>query len=274
MVPLLDVHVVVEDEPAADRTPETRLVTAPDFVIVGAQRGGTTSLHAYLRAHPDIKTPAKKELHFLTDRFERGPEWYIGQFPAVVPCGTLVGEATPYALFHPCAPLRLHNVAPEARVIALLRNPVDRAYSHYLHERARGHEALSFEDAVRAERERLTGLEAQLASGNLTVSEAHKRASYLARGRYARQLERWLAIFPRDRLLVLRSEDLYADPETVTRRVTDFLGLPPLQGIAFSAHNATAGAPMHSATRELLAREFAQDNAQLEKILGWTDPWA
>jgi hypothetical protein len=273
LVPLLDLHVSVEQSPAPLTSPDLRVVTAPDFVIIGTQRGGTTSLHAYLRSHPNIQTPAKKEIHYVTDRFERGADWYLGQFPSPVPAGTVVGEATPYALFHPRAPLRLRDAAPDVKIIVLLRNPADRAYSHYLHERSRGHEHLSFEEAIAAEPERLQGLEERLASGEILVSDVHKRASYLARGRYARQLERWMAVFPREQLLILRSEDLYANPASTTSRVTDFLGIPPLTGDVFSTHNATAGPPLRSETRVMLMREFAADNARLAKILGWDPGW-
>jgi sulfotransferase family protein len=272
LVPLLDLHVALEEE-RPEAAPDLRVVGAPDFVIIGTQRGGTTSLHAYLRAHPHIETPAKKEIHFLTDRYERGPEWYIGQFPAAVTSRTLVGEATPYALFHPLAPQRFREVAPEARVIVLLRNPADRAYSHYLHERARGHEPLSFEDAIAAEPERLRGLDAQLASGELLASDTHKRASYVERGRYARQLERWLAVFPPEQVLILRSEDLYAAPAEATKRVTDFLGLTPLRSDVFATHNATAGPPLRTDTRQMLMAEFAGDNARLADLLGWDPAW-
>lgn len=273
MVPLLDLHVAIEDETPPGSSLEMRAVRAPDFVIIGTQRGGTTSLHAYLRAHPDIETPAKKEIHFLTDRFERGAEWYIGQFPATIPAGSLVGEATPYALFHPRAPQRLYEIAPNARIIVLLRNPVDRAYSHYLHERARGHESLSFEAAIAAEPERLRELEEQLASGELPASDVHKRASYVARGRYARQLERWFTVFPQNQLLIAQSEDLYGDPAAATRRVTDFLGIQPLSADAFSTLNATTGPPMEFETRAKLKREFAEDNARLSRLLGWEPAW-
>lgn len=272
-VPLLDLHVVMEKTATPGVTGDLRSVDAPDFVIIGAQRGGTTSLHAYLRGHPGIQTPAKKELHFLTDRFDRGEDWYIGQFPATVPAGTLVGEATPYALFHPLAPRRLRDIAPSARLIVLLRNPVDRAYSHYLHERARGHELLSFEDAIAAEPTRLWGLEERLAGGELLASDVHKRASYLERGRYARQLERWHEAFPPEQLLVLRSEDLYRNPAETTKRVTDFLDLPPLQSDAFAPHNAAGGPPMRAATRKRLMREFASENARLADLLGWDPGW-
>ena len=273
MVPLLDLQVSMEHGVAHEVDESTRSVSAPDFVIIGTQRGGTTSLHAYLQAHPNIQTPAKKELHFLTDRYERGAAWYLGQFPALVPTGTLVGEATPYALYHPLAPRRLAEVAPNARVIVLLRNPVDRAYSHYLHERSRGHEDLSFEAAIAAEPARLEGLEQQLAVGELMTSDMHKRASYAARGRYAQQLDRWLSVFPREQMLIVRSEDLYGDPAATTERVTDFLGLLPLKDDSFSAHNTTAGPPLLASTRVNLEREFALDNERLAERLGWGSTW-
>lgn len=273
LIPLLDLHVA-EEEDARSSIPGLRPVNAPDFVIIGAQRGGTTSLHAYLRSHPDIDTPAKKEIHFLTDRFERGADWYIGQFPAAVPEATVVGEATPYALFHPLAPLRLREVAPTAKIIVLLRNPVDRAYSHYQHERARGHENLSFEDALAAEPSRLSGVEEQLISGEILTSDVHKRASYVARGRYAEQLERWFSVFPRQQFMILRSEDLYAGPAAVTRQVTEFLGIQPLTDEIFSAHNASAGPPMQEATRDMLIREYRSDNARLARLLDWNAAWA
>lgn len=271
-VPLLYLDVSIECE--LDVTaPGMRFVDGPDFAIIGTQRGGTTSLHAYLNTHPDILTPAKKEIHYLTDRHARGVDWYIGQFPSHVPAGTLVGEATPYALFHPLAPQRLREVAPSAKIVVLLRNPVDRAYSHYLHERNRGHEDLSFEDALAAEPERLRGLEEQLASGELLASDTHKRASYLARGRYAVQLERWLAVFPREQMLILRSEDLYDNPAEATRRVTGFLDLPPLTFEGFTPHNATSGPPIAIETRKQLARQFASENARLADLLGWNSSW-
>ena len=204
-----------------------RVITAPDFVIIGTQRGGTTSLHAYLSAHPQVITPATKELHFLTDRYERGLDWYLGQFPAELPPDVITGEATPYALFHPLAPRRLREIAPAAKSIVLLRNPVDRAYSHFLLERSRGEETLDFAAALDAELERLDGEEARLARDPAYVSDPHKHASYMARGEYARQLERWFGVFPREQILVVRSEDLYERSAETFARVADFLAIEP-----------------------------------------------
>lgn len=248
-------------------------VVAPDFVIIGAQRGGTTSLHAYLSAHPQVKTPATKELHFLTDRYERGLDWYLGQYPFAVPVGTIAGEATPYALFHPIAPERLRHIAPNAKLIVLLRNPVDRAYSHYLLERSRGFETLDFAAALDAEADRLAREETKIIHDPDHVSEAHKHASYLARGDYAPQLERWLSYFPREQVLVLRSEDLYARPAESTANIAEFLGIVPEFAVPFPAHNRSAGPPLPPALRARLKAHFAPRIARLERLLGCNAGW-
>jgi hypothetical protein len=250
-----------------------RLVTAPDFVIVGAQRGGTTSLYRYLTDHPQIAPAATKELHFLTDRFQRGRDWYLGQFPVELPAGHITGEATPYALFHPLAPSRLRALAPQCRIVVLLRDPVARAYSHFLLERSRGDETLDFVAALDAEADRLRGEEARLASDPSAASASHNHASYVARGEYAIQLERWLGAFPRDQIHIIRSEDLYESPGETVAVVEQFLGLKPGPGRSFAAHNQGCGPPLDPIVRDRLARHFAPHNARLAELLGWDHVW-
>jgi hypothetical protein len=271
--PLAELSATISTVEQCGRLAGALPFTAPDFVIIGAQRGGTTSLHAYLSAHRNVLTPAKKELHYLTDRYERGRDWYLGQFPRSVPAGSITGEATPYALFHPLAPERLRQIAPKAKLIALLRNPVDRAYSHYLLERSRGFETLDFAAALDAEEDRLAGEEAKLALDLAYVSEAHKHASYLARGDYAPQLERWFAHVPREQILVLRSEDLFAQPEETTARVAAFLDLEPVVDFPFTVHNRSAGPRLEPALRTRLNAHFAPRNSRLEQLLGWNPGW-
>jgi hypothetical protein len=273
-------HVVLAEIVATARVEErsgwpaaSLPVTTPDFVIIGAQRGGTTSLHAYLGAHPQVVTPATKELHFLTDRYERGLDWYLGQFPFSVPVGTITGEATPYALFHPLAPARLRHIAPNAKLIVLLRNPVDRAYSHYLLERSRGFEELDFAAALDAEEDRLAGEEAKIIHDPVYVSEAHKHASYLARGDYAPQLERWFAHVPRAQMLVLRSEDLYDRPMETSAQVASFLDIAPEVDVPFAVHNRSTGPPLELALRARLKVHFAPRIARLERLLGCDPGW-
>jgi hypothetical protein len=250
-----------------------RSVEAPDFVIVGTQRGGTTSLYAYLNAHPQVAPAAVKETHYLTDRFARGLDWYLGLFPATLPSGIVTGEATPYALFHPLAAQRLRTVAPNAKVIALLRNPIERAYSQYAMERARGDETLDFAAALDAEPVRLTGEEDRLIAIPTYVSRAHKHYSYVARGEYLRQLQRWSEAFPPDQLLVLRSEDLYADSVETFARVTSFLGIDAQVEVPFTVHNRSDAPPIDSALRRRLAEHFAPHNVQLASQVDWDLDW-
>ena len=254
--------------------PGTRTISAPDFLIIGTQRGGTTSLHAYLGAHARVSIPSAKELHFVTDRYERGLDWYLGQFPAGLAPGTLTGEATPYALFHPLAPRRLREIAPEAKLIVLLRNPVDRAYSHYLLERARGDELLDFSVALDAEPDRLRDEEAKLSHDPTYRSTAHQHYSYAARGDYAPQLERWFELFPREQLLIVRSEDLYRRGAETFARVAGFLGIEPETRAPFAAHNQTSGPPLDRRIRARLSRHFAPLNARLADLLGWDPGWS
>ena len=255
-------------------SPGNRVVAAPDFVIIGTQRGGTTSLHAYLSAHPQVITPPTKELHFLTDRYARGLDWYLGQFPRELPPHAIAGEATPYALFHPLAPRRLLEFAPAAKSIVLLRNPIDRAYSHFLLERSRGDETREFAAALDAELERLDGEEARLTRDPTHVSHSHKHASYVARGDYARQLERWFHTFPREQFLIVRSEDLYARSAEVLTQVTDFLAIDRNITIPFTTHNQSSGPPLDPTIRRRLSDHFAPLNTRLATLLGWEPGWS
>ncbi len=254
--------------------PDIRPVTGPDFVIIGAQRGGTTSLHTYLGAHSRVATPSTKELHFITDRYERGLDWYLGQFPKGLSPGTLTGEATPYALFHPLAPRRLREIAPDAKLIVLLRNPVDRAYSHYQLERTRGDEPLEFSAALDAEPHRLKGEEARLSRDPTYTSQAHKHFSYTARGHYASQLARWFDYYPREQVLVVRSEDLYRRSAESYARVARFLGIEPENQGPFGVLNQTSGPPLDPDLRDQLSQHFAASNAVLSDLLGWDPGWS
>lgn len=246
----------------------------PDFVVIGAQRSGSTSLYDYLTQHPRIVPAAMKELKYFTAFHDRPWGWYRRQFPAPLPQGTLTGEATPYYLFHPHAPRRLAARLPHARLLAVLRNPVDRAYSHWAHERARGTEPLAFEDALAAEDERLAGEAERMEADETYAGFAHQTYSYLARGRYARQLRRWFAHFPREQILVLRAEDLYADPAATVDRATRYLGLPPASLSDPAPRNRSGVTPMDPGTRRRLAREFAADNRDLAALLGIDIGWS
>jgi len=245
----------------------------PDFLILGAQKAGTTALYAYLRRHPRITGPSWKEVSFFDRHYARGEAWYRGNFPNTLRARGLVGEASPSYLVHPLAPQRVAELVPEAKLIALVRNPVDRAFSHYQHEVVLGREPLSFEDALAAEDERLRGEEERMRADPAFFSHAWWNYTSRTRGRYAEQLERWLAVFPRDRLLVVPSEDLLLAPEETHAGVLDFLGVERRRLDSYPRVFEREYDPMKAETRSRLAEEFAEPNRSLYELLGRDLGW-
>jgi len=244
----------------------------PDAVILGAQKCGTSSLHWYLTQHSGVIPPLRKEVHYFDVNFERGEHWYRAHFGRRSEHG-LNFDASPYYLFHPLVAERMHALLPHAKLIVLLRDPVRRAYSQYWHERDKGRESLSFEDALKAEPERVDAAHRKLANGEIETSREHQIHSYVARGRYAEQLERWLARYPREQLLALRFEDLVKDPLAVLNQTLAYLGLPPMPEARLEARNTRHYPPMQPATAEMLRESFAAQNRRLEALLGQSMGW-
>jgi hypothetical protein len=244
----------------------------PGFLILGAQKAGTTALYAYLRWHPSVTGPAWKEVSYFDRHYRRGVHWYRGHFP-FRPGDRLVGEASPGYLFHPLAPERVRATVPEARLIVLLRDPVDRALSHYHHEVALGREPLTFEQAIEAEPERTSGEEERLVREPGYFSQAWWDYAYLARGRYAEQLERWLAVFPREQLLVIASDELAAEPRETYAQVLEFLGAPPHELESYPRVYEQSYGQMGPDTRRRLAGYFAEPNRRLFALLGRDFGW-
>jgi hypothetical protein len=249
-----------------------RLRPLPAFLILGAQKAGTTALYAYLREHPGITGPSWKEVSYFDRHYARGERWYRGNMPRAAG-SRLVGEASPSYLLHPLAPARAAALLPGARLIAILRDPVERAYSHYQHEVALGREPLSFEDALAAEDERLRGEVERMRADASYFSEAWWSHTYRARGLYAEQLERWYDVFPREQLLVLFSEELGGETATTYRRVLDFLGAKPHDLGAYPRIYDRAYEPMSESTRTRLRAEFDEPDRQLAVLLGREVPW-
>jgi sulfotransferase family protein len=244
----------------------------PDFLILGAQKAGTTALYAYLRWHPQVTGPSFKEVSFFDRHYARGERWYRAHLP--IRRSGIVGEASPSYLFHPLAPERVARMLPRARLIALLRNPVDRAFSHYQHEVALGREELSIEGALAREDERMQGELERMLRDPSYFSYAWWNYTYAARGRYAEQLERWLDAFPREQLLVLFTEELAADTAGTYRRVLDFLGVDARGLDSYPRIFEREYGGMDPATRIRLEGEFAEPNRRLGELLERELPWS
>lgn len=243
--------------------------TLPDFLIIGAQKCGTTSLYERLVEHPGVVAASRKEVHFFDLEHHRGAAWYARHFDANRG-RRITGEATPYYLFHPRAAARAAALLPECRLIVLLRDPAARALSHYHQEVRHGVEPLPLSEALAAEEARLSGEHERLRSDPNHRSPAHQHYSYKARGRYAEQLDVWLARYPRDQLLVVDADQLARDPAPTLARVFAFLGLPP-DGGARPLRRLNAGGypPPPREVRESLARYFEPHDRRLERLIGW-----
>jgi hypothetical protein len=244
----------------------------PDFLVIGAQKAGTTALYAYLRWHPGVTGPSWKEVSFFDRHWWRGEAWYRGQFP-LRSGGQLVGEASPSYLFHPLAPERVRSLVPDARLVAMMRDPVDRAYSHYQHEVALGREPLSFEDALAAEDERTRGEVERLVADPRAFSRAWWDHTYVARGMYAEQIEGWLAVFPHEQLMVVTTDELGERPAETYTSVLAFLGVAPHALADYPRVFDRDYAPMRAETRTMLAERFAEPNRRLEALLGRDLGW-
>jgi hypothetical protein len=259
----------------------------PDFVVIGGQRCGTSSLYKYLSAHPLIVPSLRKEIRYFSGRYDEGEAWYRAHFASRVHRYVLARrhgrvpltfEATPAYLFHPLAASRAAQVLPDVRLVAMLRNPVDRALSHYHHSVRRGWETLSFADALAAEPERLADHGERLAADPTYSSNDYLRYSYASRGFYDEHLKSWLARFGHDRLLVLRSEDLFERPVDTLHRLMDFVGLPQWAPDRLTNHSY-GGAPrpvsdeMPASVRRELEDRFRASNQRLTVLVGDDVSW-
>lgn len=248
----------------------------PDFLIIGAMRAGTTSLHDLACSHPLVRPGIRKEVHYFDLYFDRGLNWYQAHFPrsgSLARTGSKTGETSPYYLFHPEAPRRAARQLAGARIIAILRDPVDRTYSHYWHTVRHRAERLSFEEALAVEDDRLAREAERLRSDPGRARFAHQHYSYQARSIYADQLAAWFSVFPRERVLVLEQEQFFSHLWTGANRLFEFLELPPHEPRVSRHLNERAYPPMKPETRARLARFFAPHNARLFDLLGESFAW-
>jgi hypothetical protein len=256
--------------------------TLPDFVIIGAMKCGTTFLYNLLAQHPHVDAAAAKELHYFNSHFDEGIEWYRRYFPQQrwkAGRRTITGEATPYLHRLP-VPKRMAEVIPQARLIVLLRNPVDRTYSDYLHMRTKrwykkGWETRTFEEAIEAEKAWLLdkGGEDKTFKKDHT-SLGYGPCRYLPRSIYIDQLLHWSGFFSEEQMLVLKSEDLFERTLETLQFVLDFLDLPHWEPEAMEIPNkGRYEREMHPGTRQQLEEYFEPHNRRLYEYLGVDFGW-
>ena len=264
-----------------------RLITShlrglPDFVIIGAQKCGTTSLYDFVIQHPSIAPASNKELHYFSVRYKFGKQWYRSNFPTnwtrrrfykKTSQKLLSGEASPTYLFYPMVSDRMKKMLPDVKLIVILRNPIDRAYSQYHFNVRYNNEALSFERAIELEKERCMGEKERLIKDPSYRAFRYRRYSYLARGVYADQLEDWFGHYSKNQFLILATEDFRKNSQQALDQVFDFLKVPPFQVETLRDLNVGNYKPMNKDTRKSLIEYFKPHNERLYKLLQHNFDW-
>jgi hypothetical protein len=250
----------------------------PDFLIIGAQKAATTSLYAYLAQHPHILRSRPKEIFFFdggetprVDTYSKGEAWYRSHFPLrkKLTNQSVTFEASTTYLFNPLVPERIHHMIPQVKLIALLRDPTERAISHYFHEQRKGKETLSLQDALDAEESRLASI-----NGNYK-SEEFLRHAYKTRGLYCEQIKRFLDYFPKEQLLILNNDDFAKNPDLTLQEIFEFVGVDPKIKIpCLTRQNVRSGQTQIDPEITQALREFFRPHNQalydlLGKDFGW-----
>jgi len=258
-----------------------RFRSLPDFIIVGAQKSGTSSLYSYLSQHPQIVPSYKKEVHFFSggldpsvDSYSRGVEWYRAHFPLTKDTNgeKKVFEASPSYFFHPLAAERIAQTLPNIKIIVLLRSPTERAISHYFHSRkVPNREPLSIKEALNAEEHRIQPAIDQKNYKDMDFI----RYSYKLRGLYRKQLERYFHHFQRNQILVVQSESFFSEPNTILRSVFEFVGVDAAYQIKnLSTVNVTRNRSAVSPEIYSTLRDFFQPhNQSLYELIGEDYGW-
>ena len=241
-----------------------RPVEKLDFIVAGAQKSGTTALNYYLKRHPQVALPVRKELHFFdNDELFAGEDVSYGplhrMFRPARP-GAIAGENTPIYIYWRSALPRIHDYNPAIKLIVILRNPIERAFSQWNMQRKRGAEALDFLDAVQAEPDRI----AQVAPSQL------RKFSYVDRGRYGEQLARAFQIFPRQQFLVIKYEEFRTRQREMVEHVFRFLNVEqPRRFSLIEAHSIPYQREIRKEERDAVRRLLREDIVEVERLLGW-----
>lgn len=255
----------------------------PAFLIVGAQRCGTTSMYRTLAQHPATLKPVwHKGMHYFDTGYARGISWYRAHFALArtarrvqrsIGTEALAFESSPYYMFHPLAGQRIAADLPAVKLLVLLRDPVERAYSAHAHEIARGYETEPFEAALDLETSRLQGQVERMIDDPRFDSHTHQHNAYVTRGQYIDQLERLERLVGRKRIHVVDSQDFFETPASTYRGVLAFLGLPETQSPVFEQHNARPRSRLPEAVRARLKAHYEPYDERLARWLGTTPSW-
>lgn len=255
----------------------------PDFLIAGFNRSGTHSLFEYMGQHPNIINASRREIHYFTLSYWRGLNWYKSYFPTSIYrnyCEKkthqkfLTGEATPHYVFHPLAIKRIRNLIPNVKLIVVLRNPVENAYSHFQHYKRGGIEKESFEEAVKTDKQRFEKIN-ELYNSNLIKEHDLRdvKIPYVSYATYVIHIKRLLEIFPREQILFIKNTELNQKPQEVLKKIFEYLQLQDFTVKDLEKRNVGKYEKMNDETKEYLREYFKPFNKQLEDLLQMEFRW-
>ncbi len=254
----------------------------PDLIVAGAQRCGTTTLYRLLVEHPAIVRPLfHKGIGYFDVGYDHPWSWYHGHFPvaAVAAARTarvgrpMTFDSSGYYMFHPLAADRIAKHLPDVKVVTLVRDPVERAFSAYKHELARGFETEDFETALALEPERLAGEVERMQADPSYQSFHHRHHAYVGRGRYAEQIVRLRQALPPEQVMVIDANRFFAEPVEQFARLQEWLGLPVHNPEKVEQANARPSKPMPDSIRSMLLDTFESPDVELAGLLGTTPSW-
>ena len=256
----------------------------PDFYVLGGEKCGSSALYEYIIKHPHVESAVTKEIHYFDRWFSRGLNWYRVCFPfsthkffsnKITKRDFLTGEATPRYLYHPHSLDRIKKLTPNAKFLIILRNPIDRAFSHYNMNVNIGYEKLSFEDAIESESSRTENEYEQMQSDENYYSRPYYRYSYLERGIYYKFIENWFDHFPKEQFLILKSEDLLKTPQKTYPEILDFLNLKKWLPNEFKPvrESSYGKRTMKPETRKSLGTYFEPFNQKLYHLVNRDFGW-
>ncbi len=250
-----------------------------NFIVIGGQRSGTTSLFHFLSQHPQIHLPQQKEVHYFDRKFHKGVEWYHNHFNNFLEKNKTFGEISPNYIINPHCPTRVFEYNPKVKLIVLLRNPVDRAYSHYMGKKIMGIEASNtFEEAINLENKRVSIEIKKIKADPAYYSTEFRNFTYTYRGFYFFHLTQWWQTFSDSRLLILKSESLFSRPAEIMNKVYDFLEITRKQtidytpkGIGQFSHGKYP--PLNNSIKDTLFNLYSDDMQKLSQKLGSEFIW-
>ena len=245
----------------------------PDLIVIGVVRSGTTSLYHYLSQHPSISKSEYDELGYFDSSYKLGLNWYKSFFPSIFTKkkilkknnNFLTYDVTPFYIYNKKTIQRIHQILPNSKLIAILRNPVDRSYSNYF----LGNQQKNFEEIILEEKKILNKID----KNNVNEYYDFVHTSMLARGFYAEQLENWYKVFSKNQILIIKSEEFATETNQVLNTIFDFLGLPHYKIPDASKKNKIHYDVMKKETRDDLIEFFRPYNEKLYSLVGRNFNW-